>query len=77
MTKLNIAFAPDDGYMNMTIVSMFSALQNNIDSEVEFIILYSKLSDASWEKLKNIENKFNCSIRYIKMNEEVFKDLPM
>ena len=77
MTKLNIAFAPDDGYMNMTIVSMFSALQNNIDSEVEFIILYSKLSDASWEKLKNFENKFNCSIRYIKMNEEVFKDLPM
>ena len=77
MTKLNIAFAPDDGYMNMTIVSMFSALQNNIDSQIEFIILYSKLSDASWEKLKNFENKFNCSIRYIKMNEEVFKDLPM
>ena len=77
MTKLNIAFAPDDRYMNMTIVSMFSALQNNIDSQIEFIILYSKLSDASWEKLKNFENKFNCSIRYIKMNEEVFKDLPM
>ena len=58
MTKLNIAFAPDDGYMNMTIVSMFSALQNNIDSEVEFIILYSKLSDTSWEKLKNFEKLF-------------------
>ena len=47
MTKLNIAFAPDDRYMNMTIVSMFSALQNNIDSQIEFIILYSKLSDSS------------------------------
>ena len=77
MTKLNIAYAPDDSYMNMTIVSMFSALQNNIDSEVEFIILYSNLSENSWKKLKDFENKFNCSIRYVHMNEEVFKDLPM
>lgn len=77
MTKLTIAYAPDDGYMNMTIVSMFSALQNNIDSEVEFIILYSKLSDTSMEKLKTFESKFKCSIRYVQMDESEFLDLPM
>lgn len=77
MTKLNIAYAPDDGYMNMTIVSMFSALQNNIDSEIEFIILYSKLSENSWKKLKGFENKFNCLIRYVQINEAMFKNLPM
>lgn len=77
MNKLTIAYAPDDKYMNMTIVSMISAIENNIDSNIEFLILYSKLSDKSFVKLKAIENKPNCSIRYIKMDETEFNGLPM
>ena len=77
MTKLNIAYAPDDRYMNMTIVSMFSALQNNTESEIEFLILYSQLSDISMEKLKSFESKYNCTIRYVKMDESEFANLPM
>ena len=45
MAKITIAYAPDDGYINMTFVSMFSAIQNNLDSDIEFLILYSELSD--------------------------------
>lgn len=77
MTKLTIAYAPDDGYVNMTVVSMFSAIQNNMDSEIEFIILYSKLSEASIEKIDSLNKKFNCKIRYLKIDESDFKDFPM
>ncbi len=77
MGKFTIAYAPDDGYVNMTVVSMFSVLQNNIDSEIEFIILYSELSEASINKLNSIKSKFNCSIRYIKVNDSEFASFPM
>ena len=77
MTKLSIAYAPDDGYINMTVVSMFSAVQNNADSEIEFIILYSKLSKKSINKLNSIKSKFNCNIRYIKIDESEFSEFPM
>ena len=48
--KFNIAYAPDDKYINQTIVSMVSAIENNKEHEIEFIIIYSKLSDESISK---------------------------
>ena len=77
MTRLTIAYAPDDKYMNMTIVSMISAIENNKDSEIEFLILYSSLSDESIQKLENLKNKYNIQLRMIKMDESEFKDLPL
>ena len=52
MTKLTISYAPDDRYTNMTIVSMVSAIENNRDCEIEFLILYSNLSDFNINKFK-------------------------
>ena len=52
--KLNIAYAPDDKYINQTIVSMISAIENNKGHEIEFIIIYSKLSKESIEKLYSV-----------------------
>ncbi len=77
MAKITIAYAPDDGYINMTIVSMFSAIQNNLDSDIEFLILYSELSDESKDKLKSLVSRHKCSIRYLKIDKEDFKDFPM
>ena len=77
MTRLTIAYAPDDKYMNMTIVSMISAIENNKDSEIEFLILYSSLSDESIQKLEDLKNKYNIQLRMIKMDESEFKDLPL
>ena len=77
MNKINIAYAPDDGYMNMTIVSMVSAIKNNPNHQIEFIILYSNLSDKSLLKLQEVENSFNCKIRMLKMEESEFDGLPM
>ncbi len=69
--KINIAYAPDDKYVNQTIVSMQSALEHN--SDVEFIIMYSKLTDENIEKLKKAGGK----LRLLKMNEEDFSSLTL
>lgn len=69
--KINIAYAPDDKYVNQTIVSMQSALEHN--SDIEFIIMYSKLNDENIEKLKTAGGK----LRLLKMNEEDFSSLTL
>ena len=64
--KINIAYAPDDKYVNQTVVSMQSVLEHNND--VEFIIMYSELTENSIEKLKKAGGK----LRLLKMNEADF-----
>jgi len=72
--KFNIAYAPDDKYINQTIVSMVSAIENNKEHEIEFIIAFSKLSDENINKLKSIQN---CKLRLLEVDEAIFKSLPL
>lgn len=72
--KFNIAYAPDDKYINQTIVSMVSAIDNNKEHEIEFIIIYSKLSDESINKLKSVQN---CKLRLLQVDENIFSALPL
>ena len=74
--KLNIAYAPDDKYTNQTVVSMVSAIENNKNHELEFIIMYSSLSEKSVQKFKSIEAS-NVKIRFLEMNESLFSDLTL
>ena len=69
--KISIAYAPDDNYVNQTVVSMISALEHN--EQVEFIIMYSKLSAESMQKLGAVGG----SLRLIKMDESQFADLTL
>lgn len=69
--KISIAYAPDDKYVNQTVVSMKSALEHN--EQVEFIIMYSKLSAESMQKLGAVGG----SLRLIKMDENQFADLTL
>ena len=69
--KISIAYAPDDKYVNQTVVSMKSALEHN--DQVEFIIMYSKLSAESMQKLGAVGG----SLRLIKMDESLFSDLTL
>ena len=69
--KISIAYAPDDNYVNQTVVSMKSALEHN--EQVEFIIMYSKLSAESMQKLGAVGG----SLRLIKMDESLFSDLTL
>ena len=69
--KISIAYAPDDNYVNQTVVSMKSALEHN--KQVEFIIMYSKLSAESMQKLGAVGG----CLRLIKMDESQFADLTL
>ena len=69
--KISIAYAPDDNYVNQTVVSMKSALEHN--EQIEFIIMYSKLSAESMQKLGAVGG----SLRLIKMDESQFADLTL
>lgn len=69
--KISIAYAPDDKYVNQTVVSMKSALEHN--KQVEFIIMYSKLSAESMQKLGAVGG----SLKLIKMDENQFADLTL
>ena len=46
---------------------MVSAIENNKDCEIEFVLLYSNLSDVSIKKYKSVEEKFNCKLRFIEI----------
>lgn len=72
--KFNIAYAPDDKYINQTIVSMVSAVENNKEHEIEFIIIYSKLSEESVDKLNSVKN---CKLRLLQIDESIFSSLPL
>ncbi len=72
--KFNIAYAPDDNYLNQTIVSMVSAVENNKEHEIEFIIIYSKLSENSISKLRTVKN---CTLRLLQIDEKLFDSLPL
>ncbi len=78
--KFNIAYAPDDKYINQTIVSMISAIENNKEHEIEFIIIYSKLTNESISKLNNVGQTLpfkNCKLRFLQVDENIFKSLPL
>lgn len=72
--KFNIAYAPDDKYINQTIVSMVSAVENNKEHDIEFIIIYSKLNEQSINKLNTVKN---CRVRLLQIDENIFSSLPL
>ena len=79
--KISIAYAPDNNYVNQTIVSMTSAIENNKEHEIEFIIIYSNLSDKNIEKLQTLQNNAEktsqVKLRLLQVDESMFKDLPV
>ena len=76
MNVLKIAYAPDENYVGITIVSMLSILENAEDEKFEFIILHSGLSSNALRKFEWIKSYKNCCIRFVKVNREEFKNYP-
>lgn len=72
--KISIAYAPDDKYVNQTIVSMKSVIENNKDNQIEFIIMYSKLNSESLKKLGSLKG---ASIKLLKLDENIFSGLTL
>lgn len=75
--KINIAYAPDDKYINQTVVSMISAIENNKEHDIEFLILYSNLKDENITKLQNTTNLPKVKLRMLQIDESIFNNLPL
>lgn len=76
MSKMSIAYAPDENYVSLTVVSMVSTLDNNPNENIEFIILHSGLSNSAIKKLEWIKSYKKCSIRLVHVNRNEFKEYP-
>ena len=64
MNILRIAYAPDENYVGITIVSMLSILENSEDEKFEFIILHSGLSNNALRKFEWIKNYKKCTTEF-------------
>ena len=73
--KMTIAYAPDDKYLDQTIVSMTGAAINN--PYISFVILYSNLNTESLLKLEKFKVKTKCTIRMVKVDPSEFDKFPM
>ena len=73
--KITISYAPDDRYLDQTIVSMTGAVINN--PHTEFVILYSNLNAESLFKLEKFKTETLSSIRMVKIDPSEFDGFPM
>lgn len=74
---VQIAYAPDENYVGLTVVSMVSVLDNSGFDDIEFIILHSGLSNASVKKLEWVKSYKNCKIKYIEIDRQIFSNYPL
>ena len=77
MNKMRIAYAPDENYVGLTVVSMVSALKNAGSDDIEFIILHSGLTNKAIAKLEWVKTFKNCSIRYVEIDRKIFAEYPL
>lgn len=73
---MKIAYAPDENYVGLTVVSMVSVLENNRGEDIEFIILHSGLPLSAIQKLEWVKTYKPCQIRYIEINRSDFENYP-
>lgn len=82
VSQKNIPFilATDNNYTPQTGITILSALENRL-SEVFYsfyILTASDFDSDTDERFQQIAKKYgNCSIEYIKMNEDLFKDVKL
>ena len=66
-----IVYTPDDNYIPLALTSMVSVAENT-EANIDFIIIYSKLSEKSINYLNDIKKYSNCKITYKQIDEKIF-----
>ncbi len=76
--KMNIVFCTDSGYFMPTSVCIASIIENN-NGPVDFYVLYPSLKETEISFLKNLISKHGSqySVKFIKIDEKTFNDLPI
>ena len=69
---IKVVYATNDKHRNLVLVSMTSILQNT-SCDVEFIILYSHLSEKTFEVLNSIKKFPNCRLVFRQVDETQFQ----
>lgn len=72
-TSIPVAFAPDDNFALMTLISMVS-IAKNTNRNIDFLILYSKLSEKSFEILKFVTTYSHCKVTFVEIDADIFKE---
>ena len=75
MESINIFYASDDNYAKPLAVSMVSIMENT-SSPVKFFILENNISESAKNNLKKIQEKYNCSIKFLNVKIDEFKNFP-
>ncbi len=68
-----IAYAPDNNYVDITAVSIQSAIENSAPHKARIFILYSDLSEENIAKLKDVTRAGNAEITFAKINAQEFE----
>lgn len=78
MSKINVAFAVNDKYVDHLGVTLFSLLKNNQRNEFHIYVISSDMSTKSKNKINRLAGTFkNFEISYIRPDSELFNDLPI
>lgn len=75
MSKLNVAYACDNGYIPQTGISIISLFENNTDfDEIQIYLISKDISESNKEIIYNICAKYGRSLKIIEF-EEIAYDL--
>ena len=73
--KINICLSCDDNFAKHAGVVIASILFNaNTNDEITFFILDGDISNSNINKLEELKKIKKCSINFIKINKEIFRD---
>ena len=75
--KLYIAYSTDNNCANLANVSLVSAIENNKDKQIEFLILHSDLTETNLQRFAYYNKYDNVTVRPIKVDETLFDGLPV
>lgn len=70
--KINLLFTCNKNYIMPCVVAMTSIFENDKESLFNVFILHSGIGDFEKEKLKELENKYKCEIKEIKVDDKYF-----
>ena len=73
---ISVAYAMNDKHAKLALISMISILDNT-ESNIEFLIAYSELSDKYVNLFKSLETRYNCKVLFAYMDKKEFDFLPI
>ena len=76
--KINICYASSQKYSKFLALSILTVLKSkNPDDDISIYILDGGLGDNDKRKILDLKNAANCNIKFINVDSQIFRDLPV